>query len=486
MKTPKRFVSMIVTVALLGAGCASYGGSMAGVTTGGAQDVGLAKQSLKSGFIPSPEAFVIEGLLGEHDIDLAAPACKELFCMNTAAAVGTAFDTGREAVFMAVGFSSNIDLRTFRRRPLNLSVVVDRSGSMSGPKMQAARTALHKLLQQLGPQDRLSIIAFDNDVDVMLPSVALTRGSEPLHAVVDDIRVGGSTDIESALAEGFKQVRRHARRGVENRVMLLTDARPNTGRTGEGEFVELSRAAAAEGIGLTFFGIGLDFGQALTLAISRIPGANYVFLENAQKLAKVFDRDFDLLVTPVAWDFEMEVSPIPGYRVAAAYGVPSWVGSGKKDTVRIHVPTLFLSRNRGAIVLRLEPAGEGASPVALSHVAHAQLSYRAERSQAPVRGADKVQLAERPVAGVEKAVSLVNLGLGLRHAAELAQRRQWEAANDVLERLGPVVEAAGFDEERAMVGRFREIVGRHLRPEDRQTHRYPTHHRQTGGTTTIR
>lgn len=448
-----------LTLALLAlAGCGASMPSMtAGVTTGGAQDIGFARNQLAAGRLPSPESFVVEGLLKEHDIDVPALPCAQAFCLDTAVGVAHALDTQREEAFLVLGFSSGIDLATFRRRPLNLAVVVDRSGSMSGGKIAAARTALHKLLHQLGPQDRLSLVLFDDRVDVVLPATDLTHGTESLHALVDEIVERGSTDIESGLLEGYRQIATGRGEGRDDRVLLLTDAQPNTGRTDKGSFIELARAHADQGIGLTVFGVGLDFGQDLTLAISKTPGASFFYLETDDRLATVFDRDFDLLVTPVAWDVDLHVEPAPGYRIVAAYGVPDRVDDAPRGAVDIHIPTLFLSRNRGAIVLRMAPEGATLDPV----VGTASLAYRERRSEARHESRETVRLAAPAMDvpdGVRTAVALCNTALGLKHASRLAREGQPRLAEALLDDVDRVIASGPFDEERRLVAGLRRLV----------------------------
>jgi len=95
-----------------GCGAMAPNASMAGVTTGGAQDIGLARNQVAAGQIPSPAAFVVEGLLSEHDIDIEPDGeCARAFCLSTATGLAPALDTGEDAAFTVLGFSSNLGTR---------------------------------------------------------------------------------------------------------------------------------------------------------------------------------------------------------------------------------------------------------------------------------------------------------------------------------------------------------------------------------------
>jgi Ca-activated chloride channel family protein len=141
--------------------------------------------------------------------------------------------------------------------------------------------------------------------------------------------------------------------------MLLTDALPNVGQTGQDDFLGLARTYAAQGIGLSSFGVGVNFGQELAVALSMVRGGNYFFLEDAARIAEVFDLDFDYLVTPLAYDMRLVFTPEDGTRVVGVHGNDSWEPG--QDVVRIDVATLFLSRGHGAIVIQL--GGPGVNPM---------------------------------------------------------------------------------------------------------------------------
>ncbi|TNF33930.1 MAG: VWA domain-containing protein [Deltaproteobacteria bacterium] len=436
-----------------------------GVTTGGAQDIGLARNAVAAGRIPEPSAFVIEGLLGEHDIDIAHAPCDQLLCFDASVGVAPALDSGVDTAFMVVGFSSAMERRALQRPALNLALVIDHSGSMSGAKMAAAREAAHRIIDQLGPDDRLTLIVFDDDVDVLADGQPVdARTLERLHRRVSGIRDDGGTDLEGALALAYERLARHRDDGREDRVLMVTDARPTVGRTGESDFVRLAAEYAEAGFGLTVVGVGLDFGQDLSLAMSRVPGANYVYIETAAKLEERLGRDFDMLVTPLAWDFEMRVEPIPGYRVSRAFGVPSWVADEGDGAVVVHIPTLFPSNNRGAIVLALEP--QETVTFAPGPIAHRALRYRERRGGDLATWEGEVVVPEVLVGddpGVAKAVALVNTGLGLQGAAALAHEGRYVEALAVLDAVRALVGDAEYDAEQRLVAQLTAVIEDHAR-----------------------
>ncbi|MFY0564713.1 hypothetical protein ACN28E_12730 [Archangium lansingense] len=139
------------------------------------------------------------------------------------------------------------------------------------------------------------------------------------------------------------------------RLFLFTDAMPNVGATGDGEFMELLSSHAQKGRETTVFGVNIAFGQELVTKISSVRGSNYFYLSDAERTRKVFEEDFDFLVTPIADDLRMALAPAEGFRVEAVYGLPG-VEPGASEAV-MDVATVFLSRRRGAVLARLLPGG---------------------------------------------------------------------------------------------------------------------------------
>lgn len=330
-----------------------------GATPGGAQDIGYIRTVIEEGYVPLPFHLAVEGLFSEHDLPIGEETpCQQLLCVRTALGRAPVFGSGQMNYFLQLGFSSGLDPATFQRAPLNLVVVLDKSGSMSDgsgdelSKMGAVKSALTGVVDKLTPDDRLAIVVFESEYQVLLDSTPVDE-PQAIKNLIATIEAGGGTNIEAGLRRGFEIAAANSRPDQRmDRVMLLTDALPNVGRTGEGEFLDLVRQYAEQDIGLSTFGVGFNFGQELILELSRIRGGNYFFLEDNARIEEVFGQDFDYLVTPLAYDLHLELVPGSGHTLSGVYGIQSWTPGD--ELVELDVATLFLSRNRGAIVIRLE------------------------------------------------------------------------------------------------------------------------------------
>lgn len=450
--TRRLFAALLVAVSLAGCGVATSFDSL-GATPGGAQDIGLARKKIAEGMIPAPEDFVAEGLYAEHDLPLEGPACDQVLCLRTAMGIAPAIDTGRQEAFVQVGFSSNVDPASFRRKPLDVALVIDHSGSMAGGAMEAVKEAARRLVEKLDENDTFSLVIFDDDVDTLVKQTQV-KDREALRRAINKIDTAGGTCIECGLREGFKQL---ATRPVEasraRRLFLFTDAMPNVGATGEGEFMELLRRHSQEGRDTTVFGVNIAFGQELVTKISAVRGANYFYLSDAERTQKVFDEDFDFLVTPIAYELHMALTPAQGFQVEAVYGVPG-VEPGASTAV-MEVATVFLSRRRGAIVARLRSSGE---------VHPSQVVVSSGFSFKPVEGGPfpAVSLTasyegSEPLSStatwysqrsVRKAVALTNFILGARKACEQWVKGDQAAAREAADQTAALLrfEAEALDD----------------------------------------
>lgn len=397
-----------------------------GATPGGAQDNGLAQTQVNQGQVPRPEAFTVEGLLNQYDLPLESLPCTQTLCIDAAYGVAPVLVEQRSAVFVQIGFSSGIDPATFHRQPLNLSVVVDKSGSMADQsKLDSVKQALYRLIDQLDEGDRLSIVLFDSSVSVLIAPAPVTDRAK-LKTAVAGISAGNTTNMAAGLRQGSAFVQANAGQpGISDRVMVFTDALTNTGDTDQSTFIQIAASNAAQNIGLTLFGVGTDLNQDLVLAITGMRGGNYFFLQDAATIATIFDTDFDYLVTPLGYNLDFQLLPAAGFVITAVYGFPAWrTGS---TTVELNIPSVFLSRNHGAIVARLDPINR-TWPAGQSPLAELSLTYSpADGSALVTQSMEAAYSSSAPLAddtifysqrAVRKTVALVNTALAENQASQ--------------------------------------------------------------------
>ena len=341
------------------------------IRQGGAQDVNFLRGEVQSSRIPHPETFTAEGLLGSHNILFDSDrACAKLFCLIGEASTAELLVQPEARYLVGLGFASKLSAQQWRRPPLNLVAVVDKSGSMDGTPLELVKKSLLQIVQQLQPDDQLSIVLYGSTTHVHLaPTSAGSDNRAQLQQSIAAIVSEGSTFLEAGLALGYDVARstREAFPGTTH-VMLFTDERPNVGNTAAAGFMSMARSAARIGIGLTTIGVGVQFDAALATQISSVRGGNLFFLRDASDVTAVFANELDNMVTEVAHDLKLSITPAAGYKVAGVYGVPGeLLGYQGDQTVEVNVPSVFLSTKAGAIFVtvakRLEDADLPARPL---------------------------------------------------------------------------------------------------------------------------
>src|SRR4051812_31435433 len=147
----------------------------------------------------------------------------------------------------------------WERAPLDIALVVDRSGSMGGQKLAAVKACGAYLARRMGAGDRLAVVAYDDAIDLVAPlaPVELHR----LLAALGALGPGGSTNLSGGWLKGLEQLRGTQREEAVRRILLLTDGLANVGITEPGALVGLAEQARQAGIGTTTIGVGDDFDE---------------------------------------------------------------------------------------------------------------------------------------------------------------------------------------------------------------------------------
>ena len=397
------------------------------VTAGGAQDVAYARSEILSGRIPHPNTFTDEGLLSQHDLTLPnSDQCDQLFCLFGEAARSDIVNKPNDLYFAGLGFSTNIDAGDWQREPQNIVAVVDKSGSMDGTPLALVRRSLLGLTNQLTGADQLSIVLYGDRSHVYLEPTRLTKDNvDNVRRLIKAIESAGSTNMEEGLEVGYR-LARQSQAGFDGstRVILFTDERPNVGDTSAAGFIGMAKQASGLGIGLTTIGVGVQFDSSLAIKLSSTRGGNLFFLPDATAADKIFDEEFDYLVSELAHDVTIVLRPHSEFDITGVYGLPGDVLSWSEDrAVSITIPTVFLSSRGGGVFVSLAPTATKAdlpapSVSADSVVLAAAITYVAARGDgAPAT--NTVEIAPgtgAPSYSMQLASLLVDEYLGLRLA----------------------------------------------------------------------
>jgi Ca-activated chloride channel homolog len=437
-----------------------------GATPGGAQDIDFARDRIRAGEVPHANTFTPEGLLSQHDLPLdARRKCAQVLCL-TGAGVRADLIAQPEVRYLAqLGFASNLDPSTWKRAPLNLVAVVDKSGSMHGQPLDTVKASLRQIVSQMNGRDQISIVLYGDRSHVHLQPTLLTRRAQVLAAIAR-IESAGSTAMEEGLRVGFELAQKSKPKfqGM-TRVMLFTDERPNVGRTDKQSFMGMAREASARGVGMTTIGVSTHFGAELATAVSSVRGGNLFYFPDAGKMTERFEKDFDTMVTELAYDLRLVIKPNAGYKLAGLYGLPGELVKRTADGgLEMKLETVFLSRDKGGIFFGFSQA-DGALPPKPGPLASARIEYRDASKQRvedqvsfPILAKDKLPL------GLARGTLLIDQITTLKQAAILhGQQNKTEEAYRLVRALRKRLDdsrVGGLGAERKLVAKLDETLTR--------------------------
>lgn len=215
---------------------------------------------------------------------------------------------GRSQRFILARITAPAATARSGRPPVNLAIVLDRSGSMSGAKLATAKLAVEEAIGHLLPTDRFSVVVYDDKVDVVIESTEAT--GEARHAAVRrlaEIEARGSTDLGGGWLRGCEQVAgRLVEQGV-NRCLLLTDGLANVGITDPTVLASHAGELRARGISTTTFGVGTDFDERLLADLADAGGGHFYYISEVAQIRDAITTEVGETLEVVARDVALEV-----------------------------------------------------------------------------------------------------------------------------------------------------------------------------------
>jgi Ca-activated chloride channel family protein len=236
------------------------------------------------------------------------------------------------------------------RAPLAAVLVIDRSGSMAGDKIDAARAAAERFVQGMSDGDLLAIVTYGSDVTVDLPMTEVSSSTRN-HAldIVRRIEEGGGTNIDGGLQAARNQLQQANLGGRVERVVLVSDGRPTEGDRSTAALTGHASALRALGATTSTLGLGLDYNEDLMEAIAVDGGGRYHYLRSGEQMAKILDDELQHGRNVVATGVQLHLprALASGLRVA---GTPGQKDIGNGDKLVVDVGDLAAGEERHVLV----------------------------------------------------------------------------------------------------------------------------------------
>ena len=306
-----------------------------------------------------------------------------------------------------------------KRPRLNLGLVLDRSGSMQGRKIEEAKRAAEYCIDNLISTDRISTVIFDELIDVLIPS-QLVEDKERLKRAINSVRANSSTALHEAWVRGGLQVSEHLDPDAINRVLLITDGQANVGETNVDRIVDQAAQLAARGVSTSTIGIGQDFNEDLLMPMAEAGHGNSWHVEEPQDMVRIFETELRGLVNLVGHNVSLGVNPANGVSVADVLNDFETDRSG-----RYKLPNLQAGSGLDIVVrLRVPAQGENSS----RELAQFSLAYIGQESKLPETVSSVLVSEFAPAAEVDslsesvEAVTAVRLLMNARARREAVER----------------------------------------------------------------
>ncbi len=241
------------------------------------------------------------------------------------------------------------------RQPVNIALVIDRSGSMSGEKIEKARQAAMELVRRLSSDDIFSLITYESSTQTLIHAQH-PHDVQDWMEIISSIRTGGSTALYAGVNLGAAQVRRHnEERGYVHRVILLSDGQANVGLSSPQALAHLGQQLGGEGISVTTIGLGLDFNEDLMTRLAQRSDGNTYYAESGRDLPRIFESELGDATNVIARKVLVELDFQPGIRLLRFVGREGRISDNHAE---LELSQINVGQEKFALIEVEVPAGK--------------------------------------------------------------------------------------------------------------------------------
>lgn len=259
--------------------------------------------------------------------------------------------------------------RLKQRSPVDLSLVIDRSGSMNERgKLTYAKQASIKLVDLLSRHDGFSLVQYDDSVSTMWPHAKM-RSPHMIKNIIRSLQPGGSTNLAGGMQQGVNELLNFERMGSTKRVILMSDGLVNHGITNPYTIAQMASEARRKGIAISTMGLGLNYDENLMQSIAEAGGGQYYYIESPSQISSIFQQEMDVLFTMMTDDIRYIFKHGKNVADVKVYGYK--YNSTPKETV-IHMNNFHAAEKRTVLLeITLKPVKSSST-----HLGTFKLTYK--------------------------------------------------------------------------------------------------------------
>ena len=338
----------------------------------------------------------------------------------------------KQTAFFKIGLTGFEMQKKEDRTPVNVAIVLDKSGSMSGQKIEHAKQAAIQAVDRLGSEDIVSVVAYDHTVSVLVPATKVSDRNA-IKQRIRQLQSGGNTALFAGVSKGAAEIRKFLDKDRVNRVILLSDGKANSGPSSPKALGDLGASLIKEGISVTTLGLGEGYNEDLMDQLARRSDGNHTFIESPAQLAKIFNAEFGDILSVVAQEVAIDIKCAAGIRPVRILNREAEI-SGQR--IIMHLNQLYSQQEKYLLVEVEVPAtqAERTREVADVEVSYANMLTRTTdelASSLSVRFTESKELVQTNTnqkvmvsCVLQKATDANRLATNLRDQGKLAEAKQ--------------------------------------------------------------
>ena len=242
-----------------------------------------------------------------------------------------------------------------KERPsVNLAIVLDRSGSMSGDKIIKAREAAIEAVGKLDERDIVSIVIFDHEIETIV-SAQSAENRPDIISKIRRVEARGNTAIFGGVSQGANEIRKNLDKGMINRIILLSDGLANVGPSSPHELGRLGVSLMKEGVSVSTVGLGLGYNEDLMTSLAGKSDGNSYFVENSEDLPRIFSAELGEVLSVVAKKVRLAVSFKNGAHPVELIGRDGRIDG---DTVYVDLNQIYSNQEKFLLIRTEFSVGE--------------------------------------------------------------------------------------------------------------------------------